>query len=79
MTQTDSLKEAAQVRAEANADVASQLLLEAVDAKPARQQELVEQARIHVAAVQSWITPDSPQEAHDALRELTAAIKLFEN
>lgn len=66
---TQIYKNAAKIRAAVHADVASQLLFEASQAEEgSRRQELVEKAKVHMAALQDWITPEAPEEAHVALR-----------
>ena len=75
MTQTSKVPSRA--RAEVHADVASQLLLEASQAEGFRRQALIERAKIHLSALQDWITPESPEEAHTALRELNNVLAQF--
>lgn len=77
MTQTSKINPA-QARAEVHADVASQLLLEASQAKGFRRQVLVARAKIHLSALQDWVTPEAPPEAHTALQELNNVLAQFE-
>lgn len=79
MTQTAKSHDPAYAQAEQDADLASQLLLAASQSEGYRQQRLVEEAKILVAKVQDWITPESPEEAHAALQELTNLLTQFES
>jgi len=78
MTQTRNPIDPAQARAEVHADVASKLLMEASQAEGSRRQALVEKAKLHLSALQDWITPEAPEEAHGTLRELTTVLAQFE-
>jgi hypothetical protein len=78
MTQTSNPVDQAYAQAEQNADLASQLLWAASQADGYRRQRLIEEAKVLVAAVKDWITPESPEEAHTALRELNNVLAQFE-
>jgi hypothetical protein len=75
----EQTKAPGQVKAEQHAENASLLLMEASNADGPRRQELVDSARDHLNQVKSWVavTPEAPQEAHDAVREVSAALALF--
>jgi hypothetical protein len=78
MTQTAKYHDPTYAQAEQDADLASQLLVSAYQSEGYRRQRLVEEAKILVAKVQNWITPESPQEAHVAVKELSSLIAQFE-
>jgi hypothetical protein len=52
--------------------------MEASEAEGFRRQVLIERAKIHLSALQDWITPESPEEAHTALRELNNVLAKLE-
>ena len=77
MTQTNNPIDLSRVRAEVNADVASRLLMEAYEKTGQSRKSLVDAAKLHVAALQEWVTPEAPPEAHQALQELTSLLEQF--
>ena len=81
MNQTTNQKAPGQLKAEQHADRASLLLLDAANTDGQLRQELVDAAKTHLNQVKSWVvvTPEAPQEAHDAVREMSAALELFES
>ena len=79
MNQTNNQKAPGQLKAEQHAEKASLLLVDAANTEGPLRQELVNAAKVHLNQVSSWVavTPEAPQEAHDAVRELTATLALF--
>jgi hypothetical protein len=80
MTDNQSKKNPGQIKAEEHANLAGILLVDAANIEGPRQQELVAEAKNHLNLVESWlsVTPEAPEEARVAVKELTTALNLFE-
>lgn len=81
MAQNSEQKAPGQLEAEEHANLASILLVDAVEAEGPRKQKLVKEAREHLNQVISWVceTPKAPPEALVAVLEISANLKLFDS